>query len=168
MAVPAAVTRARWEVLILSIFVAASAKAMECLLRVAHRWSGVVHRIGLGLPDIGDAEIPDFVAVVTAANLLAVSAHRVVAGDAAHSFEVAVTLMGEGDWTKLGGQGDHGLFGWDCIIRVQDRRCQPTEEDDPAQPAIWGGLPRLHGARAKSSNEHVIPPCRCWAFLPTR
>ena len=61
------------------MFMAAGAKAMECLLRVANRWFSVVHRIELDLPDIGDTEIPGLVTGITAANRLALRAQRVVA-----------------------------------------------------------------------------------------
>jgi len=122
VAVPAAVMRARGEVLLMPMFMAAGAKAMECLLRVTNRWFSVVHRIGLGFPDIGDAEIPGLVAGITAANRLALSAQRVVAGDAAYTFEVTVSLVGEGYRTELGGQGDLGLFGRDGVSRGHQRR----------------------------------------------
>ena len=125
--VPAAVMRARREVLLMPMFMAAGAKVMECLLRVAHRWFSVAHRIGLGFPDIGDAEIPGLVTGVTATNLLALSAQRVVAGDAAHTFQIAMTLVGEGYRTELGRQGDLGLFGRDGVSRGHQRRRKPKK-----------------------------------------
>jgi hypothetical protein len=127
VAVPAAVMRARGEVLVMPMFMAAGAKAMECLLHVANRWFSVVYRIGPGLPDIVDTEIPGLVAGVTAANRLTLSAQRVVAGDATHTFEVAVTLVSEGYRTELGGQGDLGLFGRDCVSRDHKCRYKPKE-----------------------------------------
>ena len=109
------------------MFMAAGAKTMECLLHVANRWFSVVYRIGPGLPDIVDTEIPGLVAGVTAANRLTLSAQRVVAGDATHTFEVAVTLVSEGYRTELGGQGDHGLFGRDYVSRGHKCRRKPKE-----------------------------------------
>lgn len=119
--------RARGEVLLMPMFMAAGAKAMECLLRVTNRWFSVFHRIGVSLPDIGDTVIPGLVAGITAANRLALSAHRVVAGDAAYIFEVTVALVGEGYRTELGRQGDLGLFGRDGVSRGHQRRCKPNE-----------------------------------------
>ena len=143
MAVPAAVMRARGEVLLMPMFMAAGAKAMECFLRVANRWSSVVHRIGLGFPVLGDAEIPGLVAGVTAANRLTLSAQRVVTGDATYTFEVAVTLVGEGYRTELGSQGDLGLFGRDCISRSHERRCEPKEEEnDASEELVFDGAER--------------------------
>ena len=119
--------RARGEALLMPMFMAAGAKAMECLLRVAHRWFSVVHRIGFGFPDIGDAEIPGLVAGITAANRLVLSAQRMVAGDAAYTFEVTVALVGEGYRTDLGRQGDLGLFGRDGVSRGHQRRRKPNK-----------------------------------------
>jgi len=127
VAVPAAVMRARGEALVMPMFMAAGAKAMECFLRVANRWSSVIHRIGLGFPVLGDAEIPGLVAGITATKSIAYKTHRVVAGDAAYTFEVAVTLVGEGYRTELGSQGDLGLFGRDCVSRGHKRRRKPKE-----------------------------------------
>jgi hypothetical protein len=62
---------ARGEALLMPMFMAAGAKAMECLLRDANRWFSAVHRIGFGLPDIGNTEIPGLVTAITAANRLA-------------------------------------------------------------------------------------------------
>lgn len=109
------------------MFMAAGAKAMKCFLCVANRWFSVAHRIGIGFPDIGYAEIPGLVTGVTAANLLALSAQRVVAGDTVHTFEVAVTLVIKGYRTELGSQGDLGLFGRDCISRGHKRRRKSKE-----------------------------------------
>ena len=117
VAVPATVVRACGPLLVASISVATDAKSMKGLLGVGGLWFGFVHTrlLGAGLCDPGNAVIPGLVAAVATANRLTVGVHRVVTGDATHRFELAVTLVTESYWTKLGRQRDHSHIGWNRL-----------------------------------------------------
>ena len=86
MAVSAAVVRAGWKLLLMSLLMAAGAKAMKCLLRVSHLGSGVFRWFALGLSDGCNAEIFGLMAVVTALNRLISVFAGVVAGDTVDTF----------------------------------------------------------------------------------